>query len=385
MTGRPEPLDRAERMRRMRVRIDVPVELPPPFNTEAHPDSMRHYAHGFGDPNPLFSDPAYGNATRWGSMIAAPLYLTTLKASDAGPMPEDVRTNSKGAFAGMGAYYGGSTWEFYQPIQPGDSVRVDERLIDVQEQDSASYGQPVIRADTKASYFRRSDGVAVADHTWRFFHVERSARHGSSSHSHNGDAHATTYTPAEIDELERAILSERPRGSNPLSVAAISIGDTIPGVTKGPMRVSDVLSWRIGNGPGSTGWGAFRLMSMTRERIPAFFTRNPVGAWDIVQRLHWENEWAAQVGQPRPFDEGPMREAWLAHAVTDWMGDDAQLLRLDTRLSGFNYVGDVTRISGRVTDVNQLGIVQLSLSGVNQGGQETCSAQAVVQLSAEDR
>jgi acyl dehydratase len=316
-------------------------------------------------------------------MIGAPLYLTTLKCSDAGPMPAQISAESKGAFAGLGAYYGGSRWDLREPIRPGDRLVADERLIEVSEQDSARYGRTVIRADTKATYRRRSDGACVAEHTWWFFHVERSAR--GRNDSEGKVAQSPNYTPEQIEEVEQQILGERPRGAEPRYADSVAVDDPLPELIKGPMRVSDVLAWRIGNGPGSTQWGAFRMMSLTRQRIPAFFTRNPVGAWDIVQRLHWESEWAAQVGQPRPFDEGPMREAWLAHVVTDWMGDHGRLESLQTRLGGFNYVGDMTRLGGHVIAVHPNGQVEVEVNGINQDGVTTCSAVATVRLPRREQ
>lgn len=382
-----------ERIERMRARVGVPVELPPPFNTEAHQDTMRHYAVGLGDPNPLYCDPGYGRETRWGSIIGAPLYLTTLARSQAGPMPAEVREKSKGAFAGLGAYYGGSQWQLLAPVRPGDRLVVEEMLVDVRDHSSSTQGRRVVRADTQRTYVRESDWAPVAEHRWWFFHLERRALSadgapgrgsasgdgGSAGDSDRAGA-APSYTAEEIEAAEAAILAEQPRGAAPRYAEDVRPGDQLGTILKGPMRISDVLAWRIGNGPGSQQWGAFRVMSQTRERVPGFFSRNEWGGWDIVQRLHWEAAWARRVGQPRPFDEGPMREAWLAHAVTDWMGDDGWIDSLTTRLSGFNYEGDLTRISGHVEAVDAGGRATVALSGVNQRGEQTCSGTAVVRL-----
>lgn len=35
------------------------------------PDSIRNFAYGVGDDNPLFMDEAYGRGTRWGDVAAA--------------------------------------------------------------------------------------------------------------------------------------------------------------------------------------------------------------------------------------------------------------------------------------------------------------------------
>jgi hypothetical protein len=46
-----------------------------------------------------------------------------------------------------------------------------------------------------------------------------------------------------------------------------------------------------------------------------------------------------------------LRNAWLLQTVTDWMGDDAVIVAADDRITGFNTLGDLTRLTGRVTAV----------------------------------
>ena len=48
-----------------------------------------------------------------------------------------------------------------------------------------------------------------------------------------------------------------------------------------------------------------------------------------MQRVHWDPEFARRSGNPTTFDYGRMRETWLIHLCTDWMGDDAWLWKLD--------------------------------------------------------
>ena len=52
--------------------------------------------------------------------------------------------------------------------------------------------------------------------------------------------------------------------------------------------------------------------------------------------------------QPASYDYGRMRETWLIHLCTDWMGDDAWLWKLDCQFRKFNYVGDTHWMQGRV-------------------------------------
>lgn len=83
-----------------------------------------------------------------------------------------------------------------------------------------------------------------------------------------------------------------------------------------------------------------------------------------------------------------MRETWLIHLCTDWMGDDAWLWKLDCEFRKFNFVGDTQWLSGTVTD-HYLGeggrpAVDLQLSAVNQRGEQTTPGHATVLLPSRE-
>ena len=69
-------------LEKLRRRIGVVIERPPePWCYEATRDNIRHYAHGIGDDNPLWCDPDYARATRYGTIIAPPSFLFALTTS----------------------------------------------------------------------------------------------------------------------------------------------------------------------------------------------------------------------------------------------------------------------------------------------------------------
>ncbi|HEY4041741.1 MAG TPA: MaoC family dehydratase N-terminal domain-containing protein, partial [Rhodopila sp.] len=57
---------------RKNVRIENTLE---PWCHEATRDNIRHYAHGIGDDNPLWCDPAYAAKSRFGGIVALPSFL----------------------------------------------------------------------------------------------------------------------------------------------------------------------------------------------------------------------------------------------------------------------------------------------------------------------
>jgi hypothetical protein len=81
-----------------------------------------------------------------------------------------------------------------------------------------------------------------------------------------------------------------------------------------------------------------------------------------------------------------MRETWLIHLCTDWMGDDAWLWKLDCQFRKFNYVGDTHWMRGRVTRKylaeGDRPAVDLDIWGENQRGETTTPGHATILLAS---
>ena len=93
-------------------------------------------------------------------------------------------------------------------------------------------------------------------------------------------------------------------------------------------------------------------------------------------------------GNPASYDYGRMRETWLIHLCTDWMGDDAWLWKLDCQFRKFNYVGDTHWMRGRVTRKyladGDRPAVDLDLWGENQRGETTTPGHATILLPSRE-
>jgi acyl dehydratase len=87
--------------------------------------AIRRFAEAIGDPNPLFNDEQQARKTRFGGMIAPPTFCRSLGS----PIP-NVKLNMPAAFRGLD---GGSDWEYFQPIRPGDRITVQSKLADLRE------------------------------------------------------------------------------------------------------------------------------------------------------------------------------------------------------------------------------------------------------------
>ena len=83
-------------------------------------------------------------------------------------------------------------------------------------------------------------------------------------------------------------------------------------------------------------------------RIRASASRIVLAFPIVPERVHWEEEFALQVGAPGAYDYGPERCSWLTHQLTNWMGDDGFLRRANCKVRRHNPQGDMLFINGKV-------------------------------------
>ena len=91
----------------------------------------------------------------------------------------------------------------------------------------------------------------------------------------------------------------------------------------------------------------------------------------------------AAVGVPAAYDYGPERISWLGHLMTDWIGDDGFLNRLNVQVRRHNIIGDLTTCGGTVTRkwVDDDGhFVEVAVVATNQRGEQTAVGTAVATL-----
>jgi acyl dehydratase len=373
----PEDIERARRQ------IGVPqYERNPVFNRLATEDTISHFAFGIGDDNPLWHDPDYAADTRWRGVIGSPLYATTVGIDETPKPTAELKDLFRGLFRGVGKYYSGASWEWFRPICPGDRIYREYTTYDVQVKENSEFADGGITViDTYRYLYVNHFGEPVATHDMSFINAERSA---SKKAVERKKLERQTYTPDDIARIDALYAAEERRGAALRYWEDVQVGDVLPPVVKGPLTIRDVVGFHIGWGFGQTyGAGPLRYGWKQRQRMPAFYTLDEYGVPDVVQRLHWEQGRAMELGQPAPYDYGTMRTNWLGHLITNWMGDDAWLWKLRTEMRGFNYVGDTSICSGEVVAKRQEGlnsVVDIKLKVTNQHEKVTTPGTATVVL-----
>ena len=346
----------------------------------ATPDAIRNWALGMGDDNPLHVDEDYGPTTRWGAQVASPTFIGHIKTPLLGdPVPKDVAMATKGLFRGIHVFVSGGTWDFYRHVYPGDRLYSFSGLESVEAKDSEFAGRSVVQVSRQAIFNQRVEVVGV----YRVLTI-LTARKESRDRGKYLDIEPASYTDADIEEIDRIYAQEEVRGAEKRWWEDVEVGEELRPMVKGPLTVTEIIAFHAG-GYGFVPYGlrSSRVGYKNRTRIRPFYIKNEMGVPDVAQRLHWDSAWAQAIGNPMAYDYGVMRQSWFQHHVTDWMGDDGCLLRLEDSIRKFNYQGDTQFLSAEVVDkrIEETGaVVDLELHMVNQRGLETANGTATVAL-----
>lgn len=143
----------------LRERIGVPItDTIEPWNYEATRDAIRHYAHGIGDDNPLWCDPAHAEASRYRTIVALPSFLFTTSRIISGYV---------GGLSGVHAMWAGADWRWHLPVLRNDSIRTEARLHDLIEHQTRFAGRSIQQVYHVRFFNQRNELVADAE-SWCF-------------------------------------------------------------------------------------------------------------------------------------------------------------------------------------------------------------------------
>jgi acyl dehydratase len=347
----------------------------------ATPEAIRNFAYGYGDDNPLFCDPAHGAGSRWGSQVAPQIMAAVLNAPMLGDkLPREFRG---GSYRGIHAYVSGCTWDWYRPIYPGDTLYSFTGLESITEKPSEYAGRTLIKIDREVKINQRAEVVGV----YRRLMI-LAERKKSKENRKYSDIPPPVYTDDDIAKLDQIYAAEQVRGAEPRYWEDVEVGDSLGPMAKGPLTTTDIVVFHAG-GYGFVPYGlkTGRMAYQNRVRIAPFYIKNSYGVPDVAQRIHWDNEWAQAIGNPRAYDYGVLRECWLHHLLSDWMGDAGWIVRQHDEVRKFNFQGDYQILRGTVTgkrieDAQTL--VDVEFTATNQRDEESARGDAVISLPSRE-
>ncbi len=299
------------------------------------------FCYSIGDYNPLYTDRAYAERSRFGELIAPPHFFCAIDRV-APPSPQTAPPSAD-SFGVPGArhVYGGNEWTFHAPTRIGDAISVRRRFLRVEEKTTRYAGAAALVYGEIGFHNQRGELLAVA--AWRL--VVAPLRDAASRGKYRGEAAYPVYSADE----QRQIAAGKAAGLELRGAEPRFFEDTGEGEPDHPHRARAALGLGdrsllsgLAHGSGRFGAGLPAQAGGRRARVRA-------GPLDRRAHEHEPNysSWEDRA-IPRGFDSGMQRMSWLLRAVTSWMGDDADLKRLKARLVRPNLSGDCTYYTGHV-------------------------------------
>lgn len=371
--GMAEGLITPEALEKWKERIGTKMRIRNQFNELVSKDSVRHFADGIGDPNPLWRDDEYAKKTRYGCIVAPPSWLYSV-------YPTWVLQG----LAGVHAFHSGNDWTFYKPLKDGDRIRPENVFNGFEEKSSQFAGKLVMEYQDAPYYNQKGELVAKAG-VW-LVRAERKAARDTGKYAKIELPHP--WTEAELQKVEEDILAEEVRGSKPRYWEDVAVGENLKPVVKGPFGLTDMIAYCVGAAPVQIlAHGVALAMYRTH---PAWAFRDPVScALEPIYGVHYNKAAANAAGLPYPYDVGVQRQCWLIHLLTNWMGDDGWLKKNYAEYRKFVYFSDVIWFRGQVTkkyiDGDGEYCVDIDTHAMNQRGEDVMPGHSTVVLPSREK
>lgn len=340
------------------------------WRTEVTADAIYHLAHAIGDLSPLYLDEEYAKRTKWGTLLAPPIIVNsmdTLRAVGSSGLPEGL--------PGVHSIWTGSLYEWERPVRLGDRITGKSYLKDVVERESRFGGGRSLYQTYEALYHDQHGAyVGKRNDTW--IRIERVK---TAKEKKYGDVELAVWSADDIEHfMEQYRRQER---TVERRWKDVQVGDTLGPILKGPLTPTAEIAFEsffgiylVGN----------EVAARLYDRHPALMVPNEQGIPEPPQRVHWDNAFTQKtLGLPGAYDLGIERLSWMIQLVTDWVGDDGRLARIECQYRKFNYMGDVTWCRGTVGEKLERDgrkLVRIDISTVNQRDEVTTVARAEAEL-----
>jgi acyl dehydratase len=344
------------------------------YNEFASYDTIRHYAFGIGDDNPLWCDEEYASGTKYGTQLAPPLFLVSVIPSSVTP-----------GFPGIQPLKVADHWTWYRSVRRGDRIRASAKLTAVDIVEGKIGGR--MAKEWGEIVYKTTEGELLARVETEHLRVARPDGQGDGLSYADQPEHR--YTDSELKRIERDVFTEERRGSEVRYWESVNVGDEIPAVVKGPLDQVTMTCYYAGaiGTPGYKAselrWKQWRQAHEFPETMPGNYPLDYFQERVLPSLGHQNHSVARAIGMPGAYDNGHQRMGWLAHAVTNWMGDDGFLKHLSVKVVRPNVFGNTTWMRGRVTSKtirDGEARVIAEINGEDQTGQLNTIGEATIVL-----
>ena len=93
---------------------------------------IERFIRAVDDPNPLWQDEEYARKTRYGGTIAPPLFAVVLGYDEFDKQIAKLMS---------GRLHGGTEFEYFKPVRPGDVITASRKVADIREREGKKLGK----------------------------------------------------------------------------------------------------------------------------------------------------------------------------------------------------------------------------------------------------
>lgn len=362
-----EMIDEIRAMVGTRLRIDQ-------YNHEATYDTIRHYAFGIGDDNPLWCDEDYARTGPYGAIVAPPTFFFSVFAPGIAP-----------GLPGLQPFQAGTDCVWHRLPRRNERIKAEVTFTGFDEHKSSKSGRMIIQHGEVRYFTGEGELLAViGSHSYRT--QRRESGEGGLAYE---PLEQYVYTEAELADIERDIRAEEVRGATPRYWDEVNVGDTLVPVVKGPLDRTTMTVYYAG-ALATSGYKASELKwkqwIMAREHpelLPNNYDLSYFSERVLPSLGHQDDAIARAIGMPGAYDNGHQRMGQMAHVITNWMGDSGFLAEMSVRIRRPNVFGNTTWYTGKVVEKFMhldKPAVRLELWADDQRGTRNTTANAIVVL-----
>lgn len=327
---------------------------------EANLDNIRRFEDGIGDYNPLWRNEDHARNSRFGMITAPPTFIYSVSLGVvAGETGNIDRARVSTEY--LPVNYAGAEIEFIRPIWLGDRITAQEQVGETIRKHSKRIGTIAFNTGLVSYINQRQELVATIKTLM--------ARYENTGGTMEYDR--TPKADVQLEPADPLVWERQRRGAEVRYWDDVQEGEELPTLKKGTYSVTELFLFTHG----ALGTGRASRAALEGE-----------GSADLGGGGRFDAEHAQKRrNMPGQFDFGPQRVCWLAQIVTDWMGDEGTLKKLNASIRHPNVVGDTNTVHGEVvkkTIENGEHLVEVRIQNLNQSGLATALGSATVALPA---
>lgn len=301
-------------------------------NPWADPSHMQNFTDWVDPWNPLWSDEQYAKTTKWGGIIAPPFFMDCAVTMTFFPVIDPA-----GGFLNHNLY--GENWDIYGQVRPGDRYRIvrSRPTLDEITAEDGSDEFHTFSFVPNHSFVYNQQNELLAEYKML---MDVSIWPGGSKKDDLSSRQAFKvhcYGKEEQEYVQEIMNNEVIRGAEKRYWEDVRIGDRLVPVTIGPTSVWDMVSFAAARKE-----LPFSPLRVFREHPGSgpVLQDQETGVFHMGPEWHIDDAQAALMGDPKAFCFSASSRAHMARIVTNWMGDDGEIIHMDWRHLKRTPIGD---------------------------------------------